>query len=397
MRNTVKKVFTALLAAVLCLSLAGCYSENKTWSAKKGDDTLPIGAYIFYLNSAYSEARGKVSTETDVLEGQIKYEKTGETLDGKTWVENRALDYVRAYYYVNDKFDELGLEFTEEDKSDAQTNTDSMWSYYKTTMEDLGIAKESYHLAFTVYNAKYQRVMEAMYGEGGEFEVSQDELKDYFTENYYSYEYFYAPLTKTDDDGNSVNLSDEEKEEVKSRLEAYVTKVNAGETTLEEAASQYAEESSDSADSTTYQAPSPVLKENLTDESIKDALKNGEDDKAALVESSTNYYVVLKHNIADKFTETVEDETQKTSVIANMKGEEFAEYVTEQEVEGLEFNETALNSVKLSKIRTDDNKSGTSSVASDDESDTDSSSAAESSAVESSQAESSQTESSQAE
>ena len=57
MRNIWKRTAAAVLALVLCLSLAGCYNENNTWAARKGDDTMPIGGYIYYLYSAYSEAR----------------------------------------------------------------------------------------------------------------------------------------------------------------------------------------------------------------------------------------------------------------------------------------------------------------------------------------------------
>ena len=49
MRNIWKRTAAAVLALVLCLSLAGCYNENNTWAARKGDDTMPIGGYIYYL------------------------------------------------------------------------------------------------------------------------------------------------------------------------------------------------------------------------------------------------------------------------------------------------------------------------------------------------------------
>ena len=62
MRNIWKRTAAAVLALVLCLSLAGCYNENNTWAARKGDDTMPIGGYIYYLYSAYSEAMQKVAT-----------------------------------------------------------------------------------------------------------------------------------------------------------------------------------------------------------------------------------------------------------------------------------------------------------------------------------------------
>ena len=71
MRNIWKRTAAAVLALVLCLSLAGCYNENNTWAARKGDDTMPIGGYIYYLYSAYSEARDQVDSDTAVLDAEI--------------------------------------------------------------------------------------------------------------------------------------------------------------------------------------------------------------------------------------------------------------------------------------------------------------------------------------
>ncbi len=54
-----------------------------------------------------------------------------------------------------------------------------------------------------------------MYGEGGELAIPEEELKTYYTDNYYSYEFFYAPLSKSNEDGTSTDLSDDEKAELK--------------------------------------------------------------------------------------------------------------------------------------------------------------------------------------
>lgn len=333
MKNVMKKVCAVALSAAMCLSFAGCYSENKTWAAKQGDDTMPIGGYVYYLNSAYSEAMSKVSTEEEVLKATI------DGTDAKTWIENRAENYLKAYYYINAKFDELGLELTEEDQETITSNTDSMWTYYKTSMEEMGIAKESFNKAFTEYNTKYQKVMEAMYAVDGELAVSDDELKEYFTDNYYSYEFFSVSLTKTDDDGNSVDMTDEEKTETEEKLQAYITKINKGEMTVEEAADEYAEDALGSAENSTYYAPSPVLGDNML-ESIKNAIDAVEDNTTTLAETTSGYYVVRRLPISEKFDEINEDADQRFSYVSGMKSDDFSDYVMEQaeSFEGVEIN-----------------------------------------------------------
>ena len=82
----------------------------------------------------------------------------------------------------------------------------------------------------------YLKVFNALYGEGGENEVPESELRQHIEDDYYDYEYFSAPLTKTDDDNKSVDLTDEEKADLKETLEKYKTKIESGamtETTLQ--------------------------------------------------------------------------------------------------------------------------------------------------------------------
>ena len=226
MRNIWKRAVAGMLALAMCLSFAGCYDENKTWAARQGDDTMPIGGYIYYLYSAYSEAMQKVDTETQVLKAEIDGE------DATQWIKDRAMSYLQSYYYIGDKFDEYGLELTQEDQDTISSTTDSFWAYYQSMFEDeLGIAKSSFDQAYSQYNAKYQKVMKAMYDEGGELALADNELKDYFTDNYYSYEYFFVSLTTTNDDGESETLSADEQDALKEELQSYVDKINSGDMT----------------------------------------------------------------------------------------------------------------------------------------------------------------------
>lgn len=393
MKSFWKKAAAALLAGALCFNLAGCYDENMTWAAKKGDDTMPIGGYIYYLNNAYSEAVTKVGSDTEVLKGTI------DGKDAETWIRDTAMQDLNSYYFIAGKCDELKLEITQEEKEAASSNAEYMKSLLANysgdsspSLDDLGVATESLAKVAYLYNTMYQKVMLAMYSEGGEMEIPEDELKVYFTENYYNFEYFTASLTKSDDNGQSVGMTDDEKSEIKKELEEAVKKINDGKQTVQEAAEAYAEAHLGSAENSTFQAASPTTSVSVSD--IEDVVKNGEDNSVSLVEGETAYYVVHKLAIADSFESTLESESSKTSLISNMKGDDFADYVEEQaaSVEGVELNQAAMDRVKLTKFVTDSNKNGTSSTASKTES-----SEAESSSAESSETESSGTESSEAE
>ena len=364
MKQTLKKVFALVLAAALCLSFSGCYSENNLWSAKKGDDTLSIGSYIYFLSSAYSLARAEVSTEETVLKASIPdYLDESQTLDAQTWIKNRALNYVNSYFFLKDKFNEYGLSFSEEDQTGIDSLTDSMWSYSKTVYEEMGISKESMNQAYSVYNVLFQRVFEAMYGEGGEKEVSAEEIKSYFLENYVHYEYFTASLTKTDEDGNSVDMTDEEKAAAKERLDDYVERINKGTLLVEDAANEFAQEYLGSADNSTYQTPVVLYNENLSD-TFKTAFEGLEEGKATLAETATGYYLIRKLPIAEKHEEYTENESSLKDLLSYMKGDEFSDYILaqSQNYTGVEYNMSAINTVKLSKFVSESTEKGTSST-----------------------------------
>ena len=357
MRNIWKRIAAAALALAMCLSFAGCYDENKTWAARQGDDELPIGVYIYYLYSAYLEAGSQVDSETAVLDAEI------EGQDAQQWIKDLALNYVQAYYYIGDKFDELGLELTEEDLENVENTAINFWNYYGSTLEDLGISQDSFEKAYALYGEKFQQVMKAMYAEGGELALEDGALEEYYCGAYINYEYFSSPIpmTNTTEDGESVDMTDEEKADLKETFQGYVEKINAGDLTMSEAADEYAEESGTES---SFMSPVCVKSENMSTE-VFEALNSVKEGEAAFVESTSGYLVVRKLSVKDYYDEYIaSDEDQLFNLLTELKGEEYSDYVLEQaaSVEGVELNQAAMDSIKVSSLVDDSNRNGTSSA-----------------------------------
>ena len=373
MKNMLKKTVALVLALALCLSFAGCYSENNTWAAKLGDDTMPIGGYIYYLSTAYNEAAMKISSDIEVLDGEVDGQPAQE------WIENRALDYLYGSYYLETKLQELGQELTEDEEVQADSITNSTWAYYQTAFENMGISRDSFHRAYSVYSIQYQKLMKLLYGEGGEMAIPQEELEQFYQESYYPYEYFYVSLSTTDEDGNSVERTDEEKEELKSTLEDYAKQITDGDMTVEEASTEYGEETGENV---SYSGTLSTAVESITD-TLGTALAELDEESATVTEATSGYYVVYKRSYADGFADITADEDQTTSLIAAMKGDEFEAYVMEQGRSlGVELNQGAIDHVKLSSLIDDSNRNGASSAAeSSESSETESSASSESSEV----------------
>lgn len=360
MKSKLRGIVSILLVLVMVLGFSGCYNENNTWAAKKDDVTLPIGGYIYYLNNAYSQARALVPTETQVLKSTI------EDQDAETWIRNKAKESINQYFYIQDKFKELGLELTEEEISMANQTTTSYWSYYSNTFEPLGISRDSFNQVFALFSTMSSKVFEALYSPDGEFGISDEDLTSFYVENYFSYEYFTASTQKKDDSGTSVDMDEDEKSALKEKLEAYKEQIESGEITLSAAAENYEKENEIT--TSTYTS-STINKEKASGDILEGTLKLN-DNQVEIIETSTSYALVKKIAISDKTSTMLETSTERLTILSDLKSEEYSKYIEDNaaEITGIEFNESAMKNYKLKKIVSDSNKEGTSSVASEAES-----------------------------
>ena len=96
MKKWGKKGLAALLSAMLLLGVCtGCYSESKTWSAKRGDDTLATGVYIYELFAAFNEAE---NSRTDKTVPLMDTEFDG--MRASDWILEEAKSLTRRLFYV---------------------------------------------------------------------------------------------------------------------------------------------------------------------------------------------------------------------------------------------------------------------------------------------------------
>ena len=98
---------------------------------------------------------------------------------------------------------------------------------------------------------------------------------------------------------------------------------------------------------------------------VFDALNSVKEGEAAFVESTSGYLVVRKLSVKDYYDEYVANsEDQQFTLLTELKGEEYSDYVLEQaaSVEGVELNQAAMDSIKVSSLVDDSNRNGTSSA-----------------------------------
>ena len=112
------------------------------------------------------------------------------------WVLDDVEKQAKIYMAVNQKFEEEGLELSEEELSTLDAQIASYYPQYQTYYAyDLkGISEDSFREVMLLAS-KQSKLFQNIYGEGGTQEVSNEEMKQYYSEH--AAKYKAIPLQKT--------------------------------------------------------------------------------------------------------------------------------------------------------------------------------------------------------
>ncbi|MCL2088764.1 MAG: hypothetical protein FWH14_04715 [Oscillospiraceae bacterium] len=237
------KIFSRLTAFVISIvmvfTLASC--SDTTWTFKQDDMIITSGMYLRILMGAFVEAVDKAEDgEQPVLSQEIDGIKADE------WIKNRAKELVEQYIATLRHFDELELTLSETDMDSVNYLTDQEWGRYEETDArgnpknfylDNGISKATLK-EYYIYIKKRDLIFERYYETDGIQEVTQEELKGYFHDEFMEIEFGHFPLFDT---MTGQAFEPEEKEELRQKVSGYVDRINAGEPIWEVAHEYYTE------------------------------------------------------------------------------------------------------------------------------------------------------------
>ena len=172
-----------------------------------------------------------------------------------------------------------------------------------------------------------------------------------YVSTYYNYEYFLVPLTTTAEDGTSADMTEDEKAELKKRLEATKKKIEKDDMTVNEAANEYDKERAGA--TSTYQlglGTKETMESNYMPESFITAITSMKSGEVSVFEAS-GYMVLAKLLPIEETVEIIlSDPESRVNLMITLKAEEFGEYIisTAAELEGIELNEKAIAKYKPS-------------------------------------------------
>ncbi len=332
-----KSVAVALSALMVGSALSGCaqatifgsYPNDYSWSYKDEVSTLSIGSYIFYNYMSFFDASSRVENGTgDFLDQKLKDDDDKEWT-AREYIKNATDESCRFHMYTNKVFNDLGLKLTPQQIEECNINADSVWTSVQSTMEQYGVSRESFVASYSESGVKLEAIFKAMYQEGGEKEVTLDELKKYYTDNYVNYSYLSMPLysSTADEEGNPVStkMTDDEIKAVKKNFKKYTDAINKG-ASYEDQVKVYMEDYKVESDPT--MTSTNILEQSGLPEDIQKALEGMKDKEATYIivgedGESPMCYLVYRGDIQAEAKNLETNEDIRYATLSNMKSEEF--------------------------------------------------------------------------
>ena len=344
-----KKMTAVALAAAMATSVTGC--ADASWIVKSGDTKLPVGVYVADLMESCMYGYMYMGNS---------YLKSEETVSKVT---ESAKDYVLDILGYLKRAEEMGLSLTDEEKEEIAADVESAWESSGSIYEANRVSKESI-MTINEASALADKVFMAIYGEGGEKEVPEEELHNIYTENYLK-----AGLmifTKPAEASVSESATEEEKAQVKATYEASYNEVKSDvDYWMEQAESMmkagntfndvmiaYDFENTPITDNKDIDTGSRYTYIDKRDEGVPaeviEYLEDAEYNAVELVETE-QYWVICCRQ--DGVSDPADFESLKTSLLYDLKYEEMqADMDAYIEALDVQFNESALKRFAPSKL-----------------------------------------------
>jgi len=343
----IKRIAAAVLTVAMTAALfTGCSKNYDKVVTVDGMEFSP-SMYLCAQYNAYNTAWSKVGEDVeDVLSETI------EDMPAADWIRSEAIKNLQVYAWTEKTFEEMGLELNELDTGYIDELVEYYWPYNEEYYKANGIGKETY-TKFNIFSYKFDKIFSEMYGEDGEKAVSEAEYEAYMDENYARVTGFYMP--KQDKLGKE--LGEKDMDVIKGYCADAVNELNSG-ADLEETAEKFKTLAGD-------YLKLEVLYEDA-DENVIDSYigKNStafsgevEEQAFALVPGSEYVWGEMDEDFIvykriENFSEGSELEDVKSSLLAEMKSEEYNTYVQEQaEQLETEVDSAAVKYYSVDKIK----------------------------------------------
>lgn len=347
-----KKSAAALLAiCISAASLAGCSQSTPQIAATYNGGEIPAGVYITEQVNAMNEATTLAEGEgSDILK------KTIDGVSVEQWVNDRARNLVKTYVGVSAEAERLGVAVDETTAAAVEGSIANSWQSEGASFEKLGISQRSF-LSVALNSQLSYLVFNAYYGEGGEQEVPEEELKSFFTDNYRRSMMLVINYIDTD---TNEPLAGDELAAQKAVFEGYKKRAEAGESVFalleEENRKIYDENKANDAAQTEEYVPLVEAQQEMLVSKSSSTLPLGLNEMLfASQNPGVEFYEDDDYGVIFERRDTMGDGTAftnaKVSLLNLYKNEEFrAAMQAAGETQNVVFNDSVIAKFKVEKL-----------------------------------------------
>ncbi len=354
--NNFKKICAAFLALIMLVAVAGC-SNKPTWSYKSANASYSEGVYIYSLYSAYSEAysilQEKLGNDFDstasILDTTADFDGNGEKVLCETWINQQADIITKNLAALDEKIIEYGITLDKTQVESAKELAKEDWylgAYYEyyvasgyevDSYEEIlwpyGVSFDSFFLSSYLASVKQSAIFDYLYDKGGTEEVSDQEITEYFTDNYTSYAYFTINLYETaiDQETNQQVYRPYHEDlvnEIEAELKSYAKQINSG-TAYTEVMYKYMKAHNLTTNPTVENTE--ILDNSSLGTEVLDALKDLDEGKATYLKVGTGdtsvMYFITKFNIEDEAEEYLSADGNRHTILQTLKSDDFKNYL----------------------------------------------------------------------
>lgn len=355
-----KKINKRIISLFLCLTfvvmsmLSGCSSSDTKvaleYKDANGKVTGSIDQSLLSLIIAVINYQLGADSFSDSSMWDMEIDESGTTV--KDVVRAEACSYAEMLLraeYLNDYVYGYGFSDKQQDsvdkKIDSAAERKGSKDNLKTYLSGYGSSIESLE-RFMVLETKLGTLQENLYSEKGPFAVTDAEVKNFFAENYNIADFVCILLTGEEkDDGTTVPMSDEEKEEKRIHAKNILNQISAGAIDFEEAMANYSE-----ADYTSVYPDGLLIPNNGTaqgiNEEVSEKVRTMAEGDVDYVETQNAIYIVKKQKM------NAELYRSKTGLAENLKQALESEDFTKQlaTADGAQLYKDVANSLDPSLI-----------------------------------------------
>lgn len=281
-----KRIILLLMSFLLAFSLCSCSGPSKV---KVNGTKIDNEIYKYYENTLEKDENGEVSEE------DIK-------------------SAVSRYVTINSEFANRGLSIDSEVKGALSTHVNNLWHLYGNYYSEIGVSKQ------TIYKIELSKEYESALLADYYSDVSEDEIKSYFKENYIGIRLVTGYLFNVDETGTSVAMTDEQKKSVTSSFNSVVTLINDG-TLIEEAVASLGENTE------VHDTLVNAFSDGTFPEGFFNEVKKIETGKTATVTLGDYIFLVQRVDVFDKTYGYYDN--NRTGCLEAMKGKEFSKVIDE--------------------------------------------------------------------